>query len=636
MALNPDYMLAPSLQEYFVDKTTGLPLSGGFVYSYIDGTNILKPVYNLTGSSSSPVYTALPNPIPLSGVGTITDGSGNDILPYWFPFDTNGNVQLYKVVVKDSIGTTQFTRQAWPNTATAVTPGTAAYTYNYVRNWQFFSWSNSISYAPVGIGSVIPTDFIIDDWLYQQNDAGQIINITQGIYTLGVDSVPTNSPFYLNYNNTSVTGVGTYNRFAQNFDSVETLAGQQVAVEIWLQSVSGALGPISIDLRQFFGSGGGGSADFVNPIFNIPTITTSWARYTGSALITSTTSKTRGANGDDTATLEINMPLNVAANINIGSVRLELGNAITGTQLISNDDMVQQTNTFAIYPTFTTGDVKATVKIAADPGWLMMNNGTIGDQLSGSSAYGGQGAFALFTLLWNNIAKPHPSYCPMLSQSGLPISPGISALSDWINHDRLTLPNTLGRSLAGAGTPVYILAFTANSGTDEITVVDATWLPTSQAVTVSTNGVLPSPLTISTTYYVINTSSTTVQLAASLSDAINNIPITLTTNGSGTNFLSVTPNATYNLGQPVGDEAIKLSQSNLPDHLHNGPGGRSLLGWQSNPGSDHVNIIPAGASGNILVPTTNEGTTGTVTGGAPATPFLLFQPTIFMNFMIKL
>ena len=99
---------------------------------------------------------------------------------------------------------------------------------------------------------------------------------------------------------------------------------------------------------------------------------------------------------------------------------------------------------------FTTGDVKLTFKTAADAGWVMMNDSTIGDA-SSNATYANANASALFALLYTNIADAD---APILTSGGAATTRGAqgSAATAFANHCRLTLPLTLGRALAGAGT----------------------------------------------------------------------------------------------------------------------------------------------------------------------------------------
>ena len=63
----------------------------------------------------SHTYVALPNPLRLSAVGTVQDANGNNVLPFYFPYDEQGNVELYYLTVESMDGQLQFTREAWPN-----------------------------------------------------------------------------------------------------------------------------------------------------------------------------------------------------------------------------------------------------------------------------------------------------------------------------------------------------------------------------------------------------------------------------------------------------------------------------------------------------------------------------------------
>ena len=98
---------------------------------------------------------------------------------------------------------------------------------------------------------------------------------------------------------------------------------------------------------------------------------------------------------------------------------------------------------------FTTGDVKTTLKTAADSGWVMMNDGTIGDATSGATTRANADTQALFTLLWTNVSNAN---CPV---SG---GRGASAAADFAAHKTIALPKTLGRALAGAGTGAGLTA----------------------------------------------------------------------------------------------------------------------------------------------------------------------------------
>ncbi|MGB8181395.1 MAG: hypothetical protein WCF13_03400, partial [Stellaceae bacterium] len=114
---------------------------------------------------------------------------------------------------------------------------------------------------------------------------------------------------------------------------------------------------------------------------------------------------------------------------------------------------------------FTTGDVKLTLKTAADAGWVMMNDGSIGSASSGGTARANADCQNLFALLWNNVSNTN---CPV---SG---GRGASASADWSANKTIVLPLALGRVLAvsgaGAGLTSYALGQTAGENTHTLTV----------------------------------------------------------------------------------------------------------------------------------------------------------------------
>lgn len=142
MPLNPQYVIAPSLQVVFRDKDTGLPLRNGVIYFWKDqARSEPKPIFKLSGSPPNYGYTQLPNPLTLSAIGTMDDPNTNqDIIPYYFPYDADGNVELYFIEVYSeggkTSGTLQFTREGWPNISESVGPEEQAFE-NYIPNGQF-------------------------------------------------------------------------------------------------------------------------------------------------------------------------------------------------------------------------------------------------------------------------------------------------------------------------------------------------------------------------------------------------------------------------------------------------------------------------------------------------------------------
>jgi hypothetical protein len=150
--LDSRFICTSDLDTYYVDASSGLPLSGGIVTFYSDvNRTTLKPVYQLTGTPGNYTYAVLPNPCVLSSSGTFQDALGNNIVPYYYPFtdtpdDNTGVQELYYITCVNSGFVPQFTRQGWPQAAGSVAPPVSDLEVdNYIPNGQFLSHNNWVS-----------------------------------------------------------------------------------------------------------------------------------------------------------------------------------------------------------------------------------------------------------------------------------------------------------------------------------------------------------------------------------------------------------------------------------------------------------------------------------------------------------
>lgn len=224
MALDPRYITAIDLSPYLVDKDSGAPLSNGVVsFWQDDARTVPKLVYELSGAPPNYTYTALPNPIILSNAGTFQDAAGNNIAVYYFPYDSqlpDANVQLYYITVTNSMGTEQFTREAWPNIVTNESESlTQANISNGLINPQFANVSFS---PPTPLIITSPVTGTVSTVIGQ----GWTLNLT----TLGAGSVtvtrnsiagssayPGNPPYTLTVTpSANVTGLTLFQRLYHN------------------------------------------------------------------------------------------------------------------------------------------------------------------------------------------------------------------------------------------------------------------------------------------------------------------------------------------------------------------------------------------------------------------------------------
>lgn len=138
MAIDPHYIPAFSIETVILDKDSGAPLSGGLVYFEQDNQRgVLKPIYQITGTSPNYLYIQLPNPMVLSSIGTFEDAMENPVVPYFFPYDGDIQPEYYYVRVTSSEDVPQFTREAVPYLTISQDDEVESVVSNEISNPQF-------------------------------------------------------------------------------------------------------------------------------------------------------------------------------------------------------------------------------------------------------------------------------------------------------------------------------------------------------------------------------------------------------------------------------------------------------------------------------------------------------------------
>jgi len=113
-----------------------------------------------------------------------------------------------------------------------------------------------------------------------------------------------------------------------------------------------------------------------------------------------------------------------------------------------------------------TGQVMLTIQTVPDAGWVMCNDGTIGNAASGGSTRANADTQALFTLLWNNVSN---TYAPVSSGRGA------SAAADFAANKTIALTKVMGRALAiaGAGSGLTARALGQTLGVETVALTEA-------------------------------------------------------------------------------------------------------------------------------------------------------------------
>ena len=259
---------------------------------------------------------------------------------------------------------------------------------------------------------------------------------------------------------------------------------------------------------------------------------------------------------------------------------------------------------------FSTADVKLTFKVTADPGWVLMNDGTIGSASSGASNRANADTETLYTHFWDNVLD---KYCPITGGRG------DSAAADFAADKAMRLPKALGRALATLGTGTVTEAGVDN---DVDTVGNTLTVPsnnikwiTGMAVTFNLTSGTITGLVDGTVYYVQRTDKRTIRLATTLANAQNSVTINFTAKSSP--VWDITHSyVDRELGEHGGEGEHAMHKSELLSHTHT----RAFLAVASATGGPN--------------PSWGRNTNTGSTGGNKA--MNITQSTLFLNVMVKL
>lgn len=620
MAASPIFTIEPNPHWVIINNLSKLP-DGAAIYTYRSlDPSTFKPAFQDAAGN-------IPHGQPIVGFGNGT------MPPIFWEFDPNNPTDTYYIRVYDSANPT--TQQfLWDfdglSGGGSGGGGTVIQSFsveNLVTNNVFYrnignqagtpSLPTFLTLAPsnnagfVGNTSNISNGLAAPDITFQKNTttASDQINFTT-FSPLGINALPggdTTPEIFVNYQCTGAGGGETYKYIQLPISKgVQNLSQQPAVVRIYARCNSGNT-TLNLSWRQYFGDGGAPSPDTIQPVGASLTLNNIWQVFTIPSVIPDVTGKTLGTCGNDGLFLQVKYPLDVVTNIDIIKPAVYLG-VMTAPQVdyVSDDEI----NSFINSP--RTGDTRTTLNNVV-PGWVIMNDGTIGSLSSGSTARANIDTFPLFSLIWSNFVG-NQALAPMFSNVGTPVAYGADAATDFSANNRISLTRNLGRVMAGTLPTPVSQAFT--SAANVLTLTSTASFFTGVPITV-TGGSLPPQLMAGITYYAIQLSATTLSLATSAAAAIAGTPMTIGV-GSGTIFVP-----SHQLGFYLGEETHVLTTPELPDPLTTtaitflaGAGGTGVIQSGSSHGGGVVSNNGSGAGGNQ--------------------PHNTMQPTAFMNVFIKL
>ena len=192
---------------------------------------------------------------------------------------------------------------------------------NKIINGDFGIWQRGTSFSNPANGT-----YCADRFKTINDGTGATRTISQQTFTPGTAPVAGYEGQYFMRYAVSVAGTGnTYQGMQQFIEDVRTFAGQTVTFSFWAKA--DATRTVQVDLTQYFGSGGSGN---VQTLFSNQTVTTSWARYSGTVTLPSISGKTIGTG----SALQFGYyaPALTACTIDIWGVQLEAGSVATAFQ----------------------------------------------------------------------------------------------------------------------------------------------------------------------------------------------------------------------------------------------------------------------------------------------------------------
>lgn len=334
MSLNPKFVTAPSLQQYFVNKNDGFPLQNAKIFFYRD-TNRTEPktVYELQGNQANYTYAPLPNPVRTNNAGQVVDNDGNIIVIYYYPYDADGNLDLYYIIVQDSLGGEQQIIQAWPNPSSSGN-ATSNEMINYIPNGQLLSHTNLFNNLLVPGSNIIAQGGIS----IELDDTATSVNTLEFIeqqFTLE----PPQSPRYIpNFKCTTANSLEVRKSIRVFFNDVNKFSsGIDVnTYAIWMVATTSI--PVSIQVYKFFGIGGSAPVLITQ---STATITTSPTFF--NFLIDAETNSgfNVGPNEDDYIAIDVSFPTGITFDMSFCDMVLSPGNVpILNFPVQTNADML--------------------------------------------------------------------------------------------------------------------------------------------------------------------------------------------------------------------------------------------------------------------------------------------------------
>lgn len=161
---------------------------------------------------------------------------------------------------------------------------------NQIINGNFDIWQRGTS-----LTAAAGSRYLADRWHIVS--AGTTIAPSRQAFSLGQTDVPGNPKYYHRIVTSSSAGANNYAQIAYNEEDATKFSGSDSVISFYMKADSAK--PVSIEVQQYFGTGGSPSSTvYTYPATRKVTLSSSWVRYEFPISLPSVSGKTLGSNGD--------------------------------------------------------------------------------------------------------------------------------------------------------------------------------------------------------------------------------------------------------------------------------------------------------------------------------------------------
>jgi hypothetical protein len=344
MALNTRYLILPQLQELFINKTTGLALANGKLKFFRDiERNVGKDVFVLSGNPPDYTYTNIGNEISLNSVG-IPSVDNDPVVLYLYPYDENGNLDLYYIEAYDENEVLQQTWEGIIGVSGSDTDGTDL--LNFVPNPQFLL-HNEIPATNGSLEGQITQEITViaaGGWTFDRPNSSVADDfITWDRFGSNVTN-PTGNPRYAVRARCTAPNAGdAYKDIRLKFNDVNRFSSDTQQYTFGFSAISNSGSDVTVQLILIKNYGSGGSTQEEIDLATL-TIEPTYGILESSFIFGLNTGKTIGTLNDDFIQLAIRFPVDATFNVSITDIILTPG-AIDIIQFPETTNQEQQGNT---------------------------------------------------------------------------------------------------------------------------------------------------------------------------------------------------------------------------------------------------------------------------------------------------